>query len=113
MNSPGFKFNISFFLPGRRHITRALIAGILKFLFTINTSDTLKLESIPLKDNVLSERILLVWNNVKCLNSNVWMIADGVNAGEMERSQHYSLRWNNHQSHLLSAFDSLLQVIFD
>ena len=31
----------------------------------------------------------------------------------MERpqpSQHYSLRWNNHQSHLLSAFDALLQV---
>jgi hypothetical protein len=30
----------------------------------------------------------------------------------MERpqpSQHYSLRWNNHQSHLLSAFDALLQ----
>lgn len=25
-------------------------------------------------------------------------------------SQHYSLRWNNHQHHLLSAFDSLLQV---
>ena len=24
-------------------------------------------------------------------------------------SQHYSLRWNNHQHHLLSAFDSLLQ----
>jgi len=27
----------------------------------------------------------------------------------MERSQHYSLRWNNHQSHVLSAFDALLQ----
>ena len=24
-------------------------------------------------------------------------------------SQHYSLRWNNHQSHVLSAFDALLQ----
>ncbi|XP_040578200.1 uncharacterized protein [Lepeophtheirus salmonis] len=24
-------------------------------------------------------------------------------------SQHYSLRWNNHQSHVLSAFDTLLQ----
>ncbi len=23
--------------------------------------------------------------------------------------QHYSLRWNNHQSHVLSAFDTLLQ----
>lgn len=23
--------------------------------------------------------------------------------------QHYSLRWNNHQSHVLSAFDDLLQ----
>ncbi len=23
--------------------------------------------------------------------------------------QHYSLRWNNHQSHVLNAFDSLLQ----
>lgn len=27
----------------------------------------------------------------------------------MDRSQHYSLRWNNHQSHVLSAFDTLLQ----
>jgi len=26
-----------------------------------------------------------------------------------QQQQHYSLRWNNHQSHLLSAFDSLLQ----
>ena len=24
-------------------------------------------------------------------------------------SQHYSLRWNNHQKHILSAFDELLQ----
>ncbi len=24
-------------------------------------------------------------------------------------SQHYSLRWNNHQTHVLSAFDALLQ----
>lgn len=24
-------------------------------------------------------------------------------------TQHYSLRWNNHQSHVLSAFDALLQ----
>jgi hypothetical protein len=28
----------------------------------------------------------------------------------MDRSQHYSLRWNNHQHHLLAAFDALLQV---
>jgi hypothetical protein len=27
----------------------------------------------------------------------------------MAGSQHYSLRWNNHQSHVLSAFDDLLQ----
>merc|ERR1711892_890625 len=33
----------------------------------------------------------------------------GLNNPDMERSQHYSLRWNNHQSHVLSAFDSLLQ----
>merc|ERR1719300_365350 len=33
----------------------------------------------------------------------------GLNSSDMERSQHYSLRWNNHQSHVLSAFDSLLQ----
>jgi len=31
------------------------------------------------------------------------------NSSEMDRSQHYSLRWNNHQSHVLSAFDALLQ----
>ena len=24
-------------------------------------------------------------------------------------AQHYSLRWNNHQSHVLNAFDALLQ----
>lgn len=24
-------------------------------------------------------------------------------------SQHYSLRWNNHQNHILNAFDTLLQ----
>ena len=24
-------------------------------------------------------------------------------------SPHYSLRWNNHQSHILNAFDTLLQ----
>ena len=43
----------------------------------------------------------------------VFLVADGVglNSRDMERSQHYSLRWNNHQTHLLSAFDSLLQVI--
>lgn len=28
---------------------------------------------------------------------------------EIMSSPHYSLRWNNHQSHLLNAFDSLLQ----
>jgi len=33
----------------------------------------------------------------------------GLNSSDMERSQHYSLRWNNHQSHVLSAFDNLLQ----
>ena len=46
------------------------------------------------------------------LKLNVFFIADGVglNSSEMSGSQHYSLRWNNHQSHLLSAFDSLLQV---
>jgi len=33
----------------------------------------------------------------------------GLNNPDMERSQHYSLRWNNHQSHVLSAFDNLLQ----
>jgi len=33
----------------------------------------------------------------------------GLSSSEMDRSQHYSLRWNNHQSHVLSAFDSLLQ----
>jgi len=33
----------------------------------------------------------------------------GLNNSDMERSQHYSLRWNNHQSHVLSAFDTLLQ----
>ena len=27
----------------------------------------------------------------------------------MAGTQHYSLRWNNHQSHVLNAFDSLLQ----
>lgn len=31
-----------------------------------------------------------------------------VQADEMG-SPHYNLRWNNHQNHLLTAFDSLLQ----
>ena len=29
--------------------------------------------------------------------------------GHGGHGQHYSLRWNNHQSHVLSAFDDLLQ----
>lgn len=29
--------------------------------------------------------------------------------GEAMSGQHFSLRWNNHQSHVLSAFDALLQ----
>ena len=29
--------------------------------------------------------------------------------GHGHHGQHYSLRWNNHQSHVLSAFDDLLQ----
>jgi hypothetical protein len=41
----------------------------------------------------------------------LFSFADGVGlSGEMDRSQHYSLRWNNHQHHLLAAFDALLQV---
>ena len=28
---------------------------------------------------------------------------------KMAGGQHYSLRWNNHESHVLKAFDSLLQ----
>jgi hypothetical protein len=31
------------------------------------------------------------------------------NKNNMSGTQHYSLRWNNHQSHVLNAFDSLLQ----
>ena len=30
-------------------------------------------------------------------------------SGGPTSSQHYSLRWNNHQSHVLNAFDALLQ----
>ena len=30
--------------------------------------------------------------------------------GASTSSQHYSLRWNNHQHHLLGAFEVLLQV---
>ena len=32
--------------------------------------------------------------------------------GSVAGSQHYSLRWNNHQHHLLNAFELLLQVRF-
>ena len=30
-------------------------------------------------------------------------------SGGPTSAQHYSLRWNNHQSHVLNAFDTLLQ----
>ena len=30
-------------------------------------------------------------------------------SGPTTSAQHYSLRWNNHQSHVLNAFDALLQ----
>ena len=36
-------------------------------------------------------------------------VAVGGNHGGGHHGQHYSLRWNNHQSHVLSAFDDLLQ----
>ena len=33
----------------------------------------------------------------------------GLSGGPTSSAQHYSLRWNNHQSHVLNAFDALLQ----
>ena len=29
--------------------------------------------------------------------------------GPQQHGQHYSLKWNNHQKHILTAFDDLLQ----
>ena len=36
-------------------------------------------------------------------------LAVASHGGHGGHGQHYSLRWNNHQSHVLSAFDDLLQ----
>lgn len=36
------------------------------------------------------------------------LLQAGKQEGEMG-TQHYSLRWNNHQNHILHAFDTLLQ----
>ena len=33
----------------------------------------------------------------------------GLSGGPTSSAQHYSLGWNNHQSHVLNAFDALLQ----
>ena len=46
--------------------------------------------------------------------NELFLVSDGVGVGVADMSlstgsQHYSLRWNNHQSHVLSAFDDLLQ----